>query len=164
MGEVIKLFIYFIIFYIFSAIPYFMIAMIFFSTIRVIAGGYHEETYWGCFFITLLLLSAIIIVGAKVPLNTYIRIAMLVVSIVLAWIYAPVDHPNKPIISSQRRKRFKHLSVLIIVLLGSISFLLPIQLGITAVTAIFMETATLPVGHLVNFRRKGVEADEDFKG
>ncbi|MDK2811592.1 MAG: accessory regulator [Petroclostridium sp.] len=154
LGEFSKLLMYFIIFSIFSLTQHFFIAVIFFCTLRIIAGGYHEETYWRCFFTSFLIFTAIISIGTQIPLSIYIKASMLLISIILAWIYAPVDHPNKPIVSVDRRKRFKYLSVGAVVLMGGVSLLLPSLYSGTAVAAIFFESISLPIGEFAKKKRK----------
>ena len=157
LGELTKFVIYLLIFSVFSLTKPFLIAFIFFCSIRVIAGGYHENTYWKCFFTSLYIFIAIIAIGIYVPLYWWIRVAMLIVSILLAFIYAPVDHPNKPIISEDRRKRFKIISICMFTSMGIVSFLLPHYAGI-AITAIFLEAVSLPVGAYFNGRIKNHES------
>ncbi|MDK2800774.1 MAG: accessory regulator [Clostridiales bacterium] len=153
LGELFKIIIYLMIFSMFSLTQYFIITMFFFSTLRLIAGGYHAKTYWGCFFVTLLIFGAVVGIGVQFPLPLYVRVLTILVSLILVWIYAPLDHPNKPIISEVRRKRFKYLSVMLAVLLSGVSFFLPSLQSGTAVVAILFESISLPVGKITQRRR-----------
>ncbi len=149
LGELSKFVIYFILFYAFSLTAPYMVALIFFCTIRIFAGGYHAVTYWKCFFTTLIIFSISIIVGQYVILHMGVKLIMLLIAIILAWIYAPVDHPNKPIISPIRRKGFKYLSVISFIMMGWIGLVLPSKLSITASAAIFLEALSLPIGRFL---------------
>ena len=80
------------------------------------------------------------------------RIFLQLASIVLAWVFAPVDHPNKPIISIVRKKRLKYLSVIVFISLACITFLLEERLAATAVVILFLEALSLPVGQIMKRR------------
>ncbi|MCC5911279.1 MAG: accessory gene regulator B family protein [Clostridiaceae bacterium] len=152
-AEISKIIVYLMIFSLFSLTNYFLVSLFFFCTLRLIAGGYHENTYWKCFFSSFILFVIIIGIGTFFFFSFYKKIFILTISFIITWIYAPVDHPNKPILSNLRRKKFKYLSLFTLVLLGSISFLLPEQLSTIAIIAILIETLSLPVGY---FAKKGV--------
>ncbi len=91
-----------------------------------------------------------ILIGKQIPLSILVKIVVILISVMIMWIYAPVDHPNKPIISIKRRQGFKILSIIAVIVLGGVSFLLPTQLGTTAVMALLIEAITLPVGKYTN--------------
>ncbi|MGE4284716.1 MAG: accessory gene regulator ArgB-like protein [Clostridia bacterium] len=153
LGEVTKIIIYSIVFSLLSLTDQFITAMIFFTTIRLVAGGYHEDTYWRCFFTSLGLFTVIIGAGVYLPIGLDIKMIMFMMALVLMWVYAPVDHPNKPIISATRRRRFKYISVSITILMGVIGFLLPEMYSGTAMTAILIEAVSLPAGKYMNGRK-----------
>lgn len=153
LGEISKMLIYVIIFSIFTVVDYFLVAVTFFCILRLIAGGYHSQTYWKCFFTTLLIFMIITMIGKSYIFPVNVRAYMILLSIVMAIVFAPVDHPNKPIISPVRRLRLKYFSVTAICVMGAISFLLPDFYSGTAVIAIFIETLTLFLGKIANRRR-----------
>ncbi len=150
LGQILKIFIYLAIFGAFSLTKDYIITALFFCSLRLLAGGYHAETYWGCFTVTLIMFVGAIAVGIQLPLNILTKIILIFISVLLMMFYAPVDHPNKPIISTKRRQRFKILSIIGVIVLGGISFLLPAHLGTTAVVAILFEAITLPIGKYTN--------------
>ncbi|WP_129599703.1 accessory gene regulator ArgB-like protein [Anaerophilus nitritogenes] len=156
LGELTKTIMYIGIFSVFSLTKNFLIGLLFFCLIRSVAGGHHEETYWRCFFTSLFIFSTIVIVGTQWNISINIRILMLIVSIALVWIYAPVDHPNKPIISEIRRKKLKYISLLLTILMGAISFFLPQNYHATAMMAILLEALSLPIG---NFSKRSMESE-----
>lgn len=147
-GELTKFILYLIIFSIFSQTKYFLIAMLFFCTIRCVAGGYHEETFWRCFFTSLLMFIITIIFGLYIDFPLWARSFILTLSILLVWVYAPVDHPNKPIISNRRRQNLKYISLFITLLCGGVTFLLPSKQAVVALTAIFFESLSLLIGNI----------------
>ncbi|NLY42755.1 MAG: accessory gene regulator B family protein [Clostridiaceae bacterium] len=153
IGEITKMLIYVFLFSVFKVLDYFLVAAIFFCTLRIIAGGYHSKTYWRCFFTTLLIFTIIIIMGKSYTFPVNVKVYIILLSIILAVVFAPVDHPNKPIISQSRRLRLKYFSVAAICVMGAMSFLLPDIYSGTAVIAIFIEALTLFLGKLANRRR-----------
>ena len=152
LNETFKTLIYLIIFSLLSLTGHFLIAMVFFCVSRLFAGGYHAETFLVCFFVTFIILSIGIVIGSQFGVPLAARILILLTSIALAWIFAPVDHPNKPIISIVRRKRFKYLSVIVFISLAFITFLLEERLAATAVVILFLEALSLPVGQIAKRR------------
>jgi accessory gene regulator B len=61
-----------------------------------------------------------------------------------------VDHPNKPIISEERRRKFKINSIITYAIMLGISFLIGGKYGNTAFMALVVESITLPIGYYKN--------------
>lgn len=148
LGEVTKFIFYLVIFSTLSLTKHFLIATLFFCIPRMPAGGFHEDTYWRCFFTSLMIFSAIVIGGSRVFLNWPIRFALILITLILIWIYAPVDHPNKPIIRLERRKRLKHFSLATTAVLVGVSLIIPEKYAATATFALLCEAVSLPIGEL----------------
>lgn len=75
------------------------IFILFFSSLRIQAGGFHAKTVLGCFAGTL-----VIILGSIALLNQlviayqpYYILASMVISIVLVFLFAPLESENKPL-------------------------------------------------------------------
>lgn len=152
LNETSKIAIYLVIFSALSLTGYFLIAVAFFGISRIFAGGYHADTYLRCFLLTLFILSLGIITGSQFGLPFAARIFLELVSIIIALVFAPVDHPNKPIISVERRKRFKYLSVAVFIILAGITFLFEDRAAATAVMILFLEALSLPAGQIAKRR------------
>ena len=152
LSEVSKIVAYFIIFAVFSLTGYYFVALAFFCITRIFAGGYHADTYLMCFIVSFSILTIGILTGSQFGLPITARIFFLLVSIILVWIFAPVDHPNKPIISMERRKRFKYLSVAVFIILAGFTFMLETGLAATAVMILLLEALSLPVGQIAKRR------------
>jgi Membrane protein putatively involved in post-translational modification of the autoinducing quorum-sensing peptide len=148
--EITKLVPYFIIFWLFSLQQYYIVALIFFCSIRLFSGGYHAKTYWGCFFISFAVFSLIIIVGKYILFNTIILTSSLVISCILICIYSPVDNINKRIKSKERRTRLKYISIIITLFLSGICYLLPIKFLTTAVISIVSAVLMMMIGKIDN--------------
>lgn len=160
LNEAFKIVVYFIIFALLSLTDHYLVALVFFCIARIFAGGYHTDTFLKCFIVSFLILSTGIFTGSQFVLPFTVRLVLLVISIILAWIFAPVDHPNKPIISMDRRKRFKYLSVVVFIILAGITFMFTEKLATTAVIILFLEAILLPIGQIVK-RRNPYEYTED---
>ncbi len=148
LGEIGKSVIYIFIFSILGLLNYFFIAFTFFCILRIFAGGLHRNSYWECFFTTLFVFSTSIYVGYTNILNNEVQTLLIVISLILIIMYAPVDHPNKPIINKDRRKKIKLYSIGVFILLVGASYLLSDKLHSTAVFALFIEALTLLLGEI----------------
>lgn len=146
--ELIKFIIYLVFFSVLSLTQYFLVATIVFTSLRSFAGGYHEKTAVRCFFITLLSMSLIIFPSAYLELNFIIKIIISILSFSSILYFAPVDHPNKPIISEARKRRLKFLSLCFTIIYLVISFVINNDLGELILLGVFIEAVTLPFGVL----------------
>jgi len=90
--------------------------LFFFTFLRSYAGGYHAETFSRCFLITMTIYFSCLLLRFCLPelYWDWTVLALLVVSIVITYMWAPVDHPNKPFRDQQRQKN-KELSQVIVV-------------------------------------------------
>lgn len=148
LEEISKTILYFAIFGFFSSIRYFIVAMLFFGSLRVIAGGYHSKGYWSCFFTTLGIFVISIYIGRNIHLTNLLQGIMGTIALGLFILFAPVDHPNKPILSDVRRKKIKILSILFLFIAIAITFFMPEKYSITARVVIFIEAISLPFGKM----------------
>ncbi|NLM44779.1 MAG: accessory gene regulator B family protein [Clostridiales bacterium] len=144
--EASKIIIYLVIFSFLSLTKEFIISLLFFAVIRGFAGGYHEDTYWRCFTTSFLILLSSIYLGMYLNLTMLAKSAILFASMGLVYLLAPVDHPNKPILSHERRKRLKYLSIIAVLVLGTVALSLPDIYSNVAVIAIFAESLSLLAG------------------
>lgn len=161
LSEVSKVIIYFIVFLAFSLQEYFFVAMVVFYIARAFAGGYHSETYLQCLITTFTIFLIIITFGRYVELNMLMKITLLAISLVLTMIFAPVDHPNKPILNKKRRFILKALSVLFIMFVGVLAMFLNSRLSGTVVYAYSVEAILLPIGYYVN--KKGGQNNKHLR-
>lgn len=79
-----------------------------FVCLRSSAGGYHSKTHLRCFFMStaILLISLLGIAKISSPIF-YVCIALL--SLILIWLWSPVEHENSPL-SSEKRRRLRGIS------------------------------------------------------
>lgn len=157
LNETSKTLIYLIFFSILSLTGYYLVALVFFWIARAFAGGFHANTYTECFIITFIIISIGIFTGSQVGLSVWVRITLLLISIILAFVYAPIDHPNKPIVSIKRRARLKYMSIVTFILLSATTFAFEEHYAATAAITLFMEAISLPIGYMVKRRINAYE-------
>lgn len=127
-----------------------IIFTIFFSSLRIQAGGYHAETPLKCFIGTLVLMFPGILLVKMIPIEMqshYILISI-VISISIIYLYAPVESENKPLTKDE--ESIYRARSLFTVIGGGIIVLLSIYLdesftylGTIAFTAFPIESLTL---------------------
>jgi len=148
--EMTKIIPYFIIFSLFSLQKYYIVTFIFFCPIRLFSGGYHAKTYWGCFFISFIILLGIIIMSKYISFNIGIMLASLIVSLILICIFAPVDNVNKRIKSKEWRLKLKYISIAITLSLSVLCYFVPHRFLSTAVISIIGAVIMMMVGKINN--------------
>lgn len=81
-----------------------------FFTTRSIAGGYHAATYSACHLLSLLNQGLFILLIVFLPQEYHpvASVGATLMSSALLLIFAPIDHPNKPFIKTER-KRFRRI-------------------------------------------------------
>lgn len=81
-----------------------------FVVIRKSAGGFHAKTHWGCCCILAVVISVFIVIIKLVPHEFYtvMSIASAVISFVTVLIFAPLEHPNKPLNDSDNVNSFRN--------------------------------------------------------
>lgn len=105
-----------------------LVFLVGFFVVRTIAGGYHANTYLKCHILSVINHIVFVVSYHCVPevWKKYICLVVLLVSSVFIIVFAPVDHPNKPFVKTEK-KRFRILSICyggLLILIALISFLL----------------------------------------
>lgn len=99
-----------------------------FISVRQCIGGYHAETYWGCISIFGVVLIAFATIVKLTPeaFVIPISIASTIVSFILVLLFAPVEHPNKPLSDKEkfvlRKKGITLLSIISAIILILVIF------------------------------------------
>ena len=100
--------------------------LLFFTFLRSYAGGWHANSFFHCFLITSSLYASCTLFHFYLP-EAYWSLAiyvLLALSLLITFIWAPVDHPNKPFRGGQKEKNKKLARItvlaqtLIIIVLG----------------------------------------------
>lgn len=81
--------------------------------LRSFAGGYHAKTPVRCYFVSLFLVSAVLLFCKYVPFNLLLLWCILFVSTVVIVFLCPVQDNNKPL-DSIECKRYRKISIVIL--------------------------------------------------
>ena len=73
-----------------------------FVTIRMYAGGYHADTHWGCMLTLVCVLSVFIFIS--ITTMSILSPILWILSAIILFRFAPVEHPNKPISEKKKMK------------------------------------------------------------
>ena len=96
-----------------------------FIIIRQYIGGYHSNTHLGCISILAIVLITFVVVVKYITINHEVSIT--IISIVLSscatYMFAPVEHPNKPL-SNEDKIRLRKRGVISILLVSILIILL----------------------------------------
>ena len=157
--EVTKIIPYYIIFYLFSLQQYYIVIFAFFCPIRLFSGGFHAKTYCGCFFISFVTFCVMIIIGKYITINSLTSTLVLIISVLLVYIFSPVDNVNKRIKGKDRRNKLKCLSVVTTSLLSGMCYIIPNKFFTTAVLAIFIAVMMMMMGYINNNNDKYCSSD-----
>lgn len=121
IGAIIKLVICPIIFLMFGVLKQSLIAMFTIAILRYASGGKHLKTFIGCFMVSITLIVSIGILAKVLVINDYLYYILNIFSFLIIVLRSPVDPPEKPIKTKQKRNVMKFLSILILLLLIYIS-------------------------------------------
>lgn len=97
-----------------------------FIPVRMFSGGYHMESYIGCFIFSIITLIGVLKGAEMISLNRAVLYAAIILMAVVILRLAPVIHPNRPVSQRERqriRKRLK-LSLLIILFVAGVFLIL----------------------------------------
>lgn len=112
-----------------------------FVTIRIYAGGYHADTHWGCMttLVGVLLIFIFVIKIISLKLMMILSPILLIISAVVIFKYAPVEHPNKPLSEKKKLKLRKKtlISLSIWILFCIFFYFIKAEFTFYAVSGIF---------------------------
>lgn len=154
LGELTKYIVYSLIFLAASSVSYYIVALLVFCLFRSFSGGYHSNSYIACFFTTFFILSVIIFTGKYITVSETILYLSCLASFVLVYLFAPVDHPNKPVIDKKRRKKLKYAGLIYTLAVAGLSILLDNNMKTTAIIAVLAGALLLPLGKLTNEKKE----------
>ena len=150
VNELSKALIYLIIAAIFSLTGYYLLSLFIYSTLRLATGGYHAKSYIGCLVSSFIVFAAAIFAGQYVEMTVWMQAAALIAAFVITLIFAPVKHKNTTRKNLANLKRYRLLSLVLVLGWSVIALLLPGAWGITAVVTILIEALMQPLGKLFN--------------
>lgn len=90
--------------------------LIFFTFLRSYAGGYHADSFGRCFLLTMTFYSCSFLFHFYLPESywDWAVLILLLISVFITYVWAPIDHPNKPFRNQQRQtnKKLSQITVL----------------------------------------------------
>lgn len=115
-----------------------------FALLRLVCGGYHADTYFKCNMIYLVVTEIVLITFKYFPVvyKWEYHWICIMFSIVVTFIYAPVENPNKPLLQ-ERKIFFKNLGRAMVTMLAVITTCLDIYTK--GLYGILMDTTILVV-------------------
>ena len=133
-----------------------IIFLVFYGTLRTIAGGYHARTQHTCYILSILLMIVVLTILKIFPVNIIVCCILTILSISVIFILAPVQDENK-LLDETEKIVFKKLSRVISISYGFIIFLLFLfnknELAYCIVISLFTLTIMLMLGKIRNKSR-----------
>ncbi len=135
-----------------------------FALLRRYTGGYHANHHWSCILTFSSIFTAALLITISTP-EVFALTASIIISILSAltiWLFAPVEHENKPI-SSTMRTRLRTKSRITVIVMGLVVGLGAILTHHTVFYAIALSMASVMCSMtyaILSERRKSHERDE----
>lgn len=150
-GEVIKLILALVISILGGFFLESLMVIIGFCMLRTVAGGFHMKTLWRCAVITIPIIITPAFISLYIDLNIYILVGIILISLLLGYLYAPVGSEEKPIDSDEKKYKYKKKSMIYIVAFSVISICIYLleynTLAFSLILGVFVECFTLtPIG------------------
>ena len=96
-----------------NILPQLLITTISFVSLRIFAGGLHYDSYTKCTYISLLSFTIMALLSKYIILNQFISMLIFLFMYFIILIYAPIEHPNKPI-KENKKIRFKIIALFVL--------------------------------------------------
>ena len=96
-----------------NILPQLLLTTISFASIRIFAGGLHYDSYAKCSYISLLSFTITALLAKYIILNQFISMSIFLSVLFLILIYAPIEHPNRPIKEKEKIK-FKIIALFVL--------------------------------------------------
>jgi len=99
-----------------------------FVILRTICGGYHAKTYWQCNLIFTLVTISVLLIFKLTTVEQFkeLHYCIIILSVLVTGIYAPVENENKPLTTKQK-KTFRILGMALILMSTIVSCVLSIK-------------------------------------
>lgn len=103
--------------FVFNMVLEVIIFLLAYSPLRTYAGGYHAKTQLRCYFMSIVIIIAVLITIKYVPMNNLVYLLCLLSSSTIIFLLAPVQDQNKPLNEKEKivygRRSYIILSILI---------------------------------------------------
>ncbi|KJS17462.1 MAG: hypothetical protein VR69_05020 [Peptococcaceae bacterium BRH_c4b] len=144
IGAIIKIVLFPVVFFLFGVLKQSLIALLTIAILRYASGGTHCKTFIRCLFVSTALLVSIGMFAKALVINNYLYYVLNIVCFIIIVLRSPVDPPEKPIKTKQKRYIMKLLSTLILILLIYISSItIEIDVKNSIILAMYLQVLTL---------------------
>jgi len=99
-----------------NILPQLLLTTLSFASLRFWTGGLHLDSYTKCSYISLLSFTLTALLSKYIILNQFISMLIFLSVLFLILIYAPVEHPNRPIKEKEKIK-FKIIALFVLTIL-----------------------------------------------
>lgn len=94
--------------------------IVFYNVTRFFTFGLHAKTSTSCLITSLLLFIGGTYLATYLQISLSVKISLSVICLILIYIYAPADTEKRPLINPKKRKRFKILSIITSIIMGTL--------------------------------------------
>lgn len=122
-GAINKFILLIIIGLLFHALPQILIVTISFMILRIYIGGLHFDSYTKCTYVSLFCLVLMGLLSKYISYHFLINLFVFSTIFIIALIYAPVEHKNRPLNNIQKIK-FKYIALVLICIIYSVQFVI----------------------------------------
>lgn len=138
IGEIPKIFLIFIVAYIFNVLDLTIISFLVIATYRSFVGGLHMKTHVSCIIYTLSLYCGTAILGKYIfitGITKYVLgIACWIFGMIMISLYAPADTENVPILRKKERKQKQIMSYIVL----TVEIIIALTINIPSITTIII--------------------------
>ena len=99
-----------------NILPQLLLTTLSFVPLRLFSGGLHLNNYTKCLYFSLLTFIVFGLLAKYIILNQFITMLIFIFVFILILIYAPVEHPNRPL-KEKEKIRFKIIALLVLTVL-----------------------------------------------
>ena len=96
-----------------NILPQLLLTTLSFVPLRLFSGGLHLNNYTKCLYFSLLTFIVFGLLAKYIILNQFITMLIFIFVFILILIYAPIEHPNRPLTEKEKRK-FKLIALFIL--------------------------------------------------
>lgn len=120
--------------------------------LRSYAGGYHASTPWRCYFVSLVLMSAVLATIKYMPYSVITYGVFISVGTVICFILAPIEDRNKPLDETEQKVYRKRTCIILFteVLIALVGCFILKDVFAVICMAVFTESTMVVLGKIKN--------------
>ncbi|MGE5615222.1 MAG: accessory gene regulator ArgB-like protein [Bacillota bacterium] len=159
VSELVKITVMIILSAVIGVLPYVLCVIVVFGMQRMLLGGVHAKSQWGCMISYSIIVFCIIALSYVSQVDRlYLMIPIVPFSYITAYKYAPADLPQKPVKSKRQRKQLRVGGyILLAVLFTAAYFLDRIWSNIILFTCFVVSALMTPLVYRITKNKYGRE-------